>query len=157
MVLFLFLFWILLNGRFSADAGMLQICITGIILAAAITLFAKKFLGYKISSELAFWKKLPLLIAYAALLVKEIVISSLNMLTVVIKKKPYNPVIVKFNPPLKSELARVILANSITLTPGTITAELTEEGFTVHCIDDSFAENIECSSFVKLLERIENK
>lgn len=155
MILFLFLFWILLNGRFSADAGMLQVCITGIVLAAGITVFAKKFLGYKISSELAFWKKLPLLIAYAALLIKEIVLSSFNMLKVVIKKKPYNPVIVKFNPPLKSELARVVLANSITLTPGTITAELTEEGFTVHCIDDSFAEDIEYSSFVKLLERIE--
>lgn len=155
MILFLFLFWILLNGRFSADAGMLQICITGIVLVAGITFFANKFLGYKFSSELVFWKKLPLLIAYAALLIKEIIISSFNMLKVVIKKKPYNPVIIKFNPPLKSELARVILANSITLTPGTITAELTEEGFTVHCIDESFAENIESCSFVKLLERIE--
>ena len=155
MILFLFLFWILLNGRFTADAGMLQICITGIILVAAITVFAKKFLGYKISSELVFWKKLPLIIAYAALLIKEIICSSFNMLKVVIKKKPYSPVIIKFNPPLKSELARVILANSITLTPGTITAELTEEGFTVHCIDASFAENIESCSFVKLLERIE--
>lgn len=155
MIFFLFLFWIILNGRFTLDSGMLQIIVTGVILVGAVGFFAIKFLGYKLSYEILLWKKLPLLLAYLALLLKEIICSSFSMIMLIIKKKPYDPVVVKFNPSLKNKLTRVILANSITLTPGTITADLTDDSFTVHCIDSSFAENIESCSFVKLLERIE--
>ena len=155
MIILLFLLWIILNGRFTADWGMLQICITGVILVGAIWIFANKILGYKISFEIRLWKKAPLFIRYVALLFKEIICSSFSMLLVILKKKPCEPVIVKINPPLKTRLARVILANSITLTPGTITADLTDGCFTVHCIHPSFAENLEACDFVKLLERIE--
>ncbi len=155
MIILLFLLWIILNGRFTADWGMLQICITGIILVGGISVFANKVFGYKISTEIRLWKKAPLLIRYATLLLKEIVCSSFNMILIVLKKKPYDPVIIKMNPPLKTRLARVILANSITLTPGTITADLTDDCFTVHCIHPSLAENLESCDFVKLLERIE--
>ncbi len=155
MIVCLFLFWIILNGRFTLDWGMLQVIITGILLVGAVTLFAIKFLGYKLHYEILLWKKIPLILAYILLLTKEIICSSFNMIMLIIKKKPYNPIVVRFNPPLKNKLTRVILANSITLTPGTITADLTDDFFTVHCIDASFAENIESCSFVKLLERIE--
>ena len=155
MIILLFLLWIILNGRFTADWGMLQICITGVILVGAIWLFASKVLGYKISTEIRLWKKTPLLIRYVALLIKEIIAASFSMILVVLKKTPCDPVIIKINPPLKTKLARVILANSITLTPGTITADLTDDCFTVHCIHPSFAENLESCDFVKLLERIE--
>lgn len=155
MIIFLFLLWIILNGRFTADWGMLQISITGIILVGGIYIFARKAFGYKISSEIRIWKKAPLLIRYAALLIKEIISSSFSMILIVLKRKPYDPVIIKMNPPLKNRLTRVILANSITLTPGTITADLTDDCFTVHCIHPSFAENLESCDFVKLLERIE--
>lgn len=155
MIIFLFLLWIILNGRFTADWGMFQISITGIILVGGIYIFARKAFGYKISSEIRIWKKAPLLIRYAALLIKEIISSSFSMILIVLKRKPYDPVIIKMNPPLKNRLTRVILANSITLTPGTITADLTDDCFTVHCIHPSFAENLESCDFVKLLERIE--
>lgn len=155
MIIFLFLLWIILNGRFTADWGMLQISITGIILVGGIYIFARKAFGYKIASEIRIWKKAPLLIRYAALLIKEIISSSFSMILIVLKRKPYDPVIIKMNPPLKNRLTRVILANSITLTPGTITADLTDDCFTVHCIHPSFAENLESCDFVKLLERIE--
>ena len=62
---------------------------------------------------------------------------------------------IKVQIPLKTNVARVLLANSITLTPGTITAELEDDYFTIHCVDSSFAEGIENSSFVKILERLE--
>ena len=65
------------------------------------------------------------------------------------------PVVIKFRSTLKSELARVILANSITLTPGTITVRLQYDELTVHCLDKTLADGIDDSIFVKLLERIE--
>ena len=58
---------------------------------------------------------------------------------------------------LKTETARVILANSITLTPGTITVSLTEQELLVHCLDKTLAEGMEDSSFVKLLKKLEER
>jgi len=46
-----------------------------------------------------------------------------------------NPRIVHFRTRLKSELARVILANSITLTPGTLTLDLDEDHLVVHWLN----------------------
>ena len=154
-MILLFLLWIILNGRFTLDSGMLQIVVTGLILVIAVAFFSKKVLGYTVAAELRFWKKLPLLLAYIALLVSEVIKSSFKMALLILRNKPYSPEVIKINPPLKKEFTRVILANSITLTPGTITAELNDNGYVIHCIDPSFAEGIEDCAFVKLLERIE--
>ena len=71
------------------------------------------------------------------------------------QKEVMEPVIVKFRTSLKKEVTRVILANSITLTPGTITVSLEEDELTVHCLDKSLAEGMEDSIFVKMLEKMD--
>lgn len=154
-LILIFLFWIILNGRFTLDAGMLQIVVTGAVLTAAIAVFSKKTLGYSVADEIRLWKKLPLILCYIGLLVLEVIKAAFIMLRLILSKKDYSPVIVKIRPPLRHMLTRVILANSITLTPGTITADMTDDCFTIHCIDKSLSEGIEGCSFVKLLERIE--
>ena len=55
----------------------------------------------------------------------------------------------------KKDTSRFLLANSITLTPGTITVAVDGDKFIVHCLDKTLAEGIESSVFVKLLEKIE--
>ena len=64
--------------------------------------------------------------------------------------------LVRFQVDLRSRAALVLLANSITLTPGTITVEAGEESFVVHALDASLAQGIEGSSFVKLLVQLEH-
>ena len=49
----------------------------------------------------------------------------------------------------------MVLANSITLTPGTITVGLEGQEFYVHCLDKELAEGMENSIFVELLEKME--
>ena len=51
--------------------------------------------------------------------------------------------------------ARILLANSITLTPGTITVLLEEDEYVVHCLDKSLAEGINSSIFVSMLRKME--
>ncbi len=156
MIILLFLLWVMLNGRFSADAGMLQILIVGVFVAGFAYWFAHKALGYTIKSEIRILKKLPILIAYFFLLIKEIIVANFQMIKIVLNKNfQIHPVLVKIKVPLKTRFARVILANSITLTPGTITAELEGDEFIIHCVDTSFSEGMENSSFVKMLERLE--
>lgn len=70
------------------------------------------------------------------------------------KQKP-KPFIFKFQTKLSTETARVVLANSITLTPGTITVSLDHEVFMVHCLDVSLAEGMQESVLVRLLKRME--
>lgn len=57
--------------------------------------------------------------------------SSVSMLVAVFTGK-VSPRIVHFRTRLKSDIARMILANSITLTPGTITLDLNDDHLTVH-------------------------
>ena len=49
------------------------------------------------------------------------------------------------------------LANSITLTPGTITVSLKDDTYEVHCLDKGLSEGIEDSCFVKLLKEMEEE
>ncbi len=60
-------------------------------------------------------------------------------------KLPINPGIVKVKTRLSSRLGRIALANSITLTPGTITVETKGDTFYIHWID-ARAKNIEEST-----------
>ena len=52
------------------------------------------------------------------------------------------PQIVQFRTGLTSDLARVVLGNSITLTPGTITMDIDDDEFTVHAISDQAARSL---------------
>ncbi len=47
---------------------------------------------------------------------------------------PINPAIVEYQTKLKSNLAKTIYANSITLTPGTLTVEIDKNKLYVHCL-----------------------
>lgn len=89
-------------------------------------------------------------------LLVEIVKSSFAVIKIVFSKKlDIQPQIVFFEAPLKSDFLRTILANSITLTPGTITVDVDENRFCIHALDYTLAEGIEDSVFVHLLMKME--
>ena len=151
MYLLLFFFWIVLNGRITVEITAL-----GLIFAAAVYFFAAKFMGLTWQREKAFWKHLLWGIQYLLILLKEIAVANLVVLKIVLSpKKKIHPVIVSFDAPLKSHVLQVILADSITLTPGTITVRLYEEKFEVHCLDESMAKGLDNSIFVKMLKKWE--
>ena len=151
MYLLLFFFWIILNGRLTVEIVAL-----GLIFAALIYAFVWKFMGLTWEREKSFWKHFIWGIQYIAILLKEIAVANLVVLKIVLSpKKKVHPVIVSFDAPLKNHILQVILADSITLTPGTITVRLYEEKFEVHCLDESMAEGINDSIFVKMLRKWE--
>ena len=59
--------------------------------------------------------------------------------------------VVSFDVDIEAEVLRVLLANSITMTPGTITVSLEGGHYTVHALDESFAVDIDKSIFVEKL------
>ncbi len=75
------------------------------------------------------------LVTYVAWLVKEIVVANLDIAKIVLKRDmPIDPALVRFESALGTDLGRVMLGNSITLTPGTLTLEIEGGTFLVHGI-----------------------
>lgn len=80
------------------------------------------------------------LTAYTIWLLKEIVVANIDIAKIVLKKDmPIDPALVRFESALGTSLARVMLGNSITLTPGTLTVEIEDNVFLVHGISEGGA------------------
>ena len=151
MYILLYLFWIILNGRVTAE-----ILLIGLVLTAGIGLLVKVLFGYDIKKDLCFLKKAPLFAAYVFVLILEILKASLStMKTIFGARKNIHPVLVTFRSGLKTDFGRFVLANSITLTPGTITVSVEGDTYTVHCLDESLSSGMEDSVFVKMLKKME--
>ena len=153
MLLLFFAVWIVFNGRITVEIALFGVAVAGLMLA-----FVCRFMDYSLEKERSFYKKIPWLCKYVLLLVREIIKANLSVCHLILTRKEIaEPVIVKVHTNLKTETARVILANSITLTPGTITVSMTGQELLVHCLDKSMAEGMEDSEFVKLLEAMEEE
>ena len=151
MLLLFFLVWVIFNGRLT-----MEIALFGIAVAGAVFAFVCRFMEYSLKKELRFYRLMPAFVQYLYYLIKEIVFSNITVSRMILtRKEEMEPVIVHVRTRLKSETARVILANSITLTPGTITVSLTDDKLLVHCLDKSLSEGMEDSVFVRLLQKME--
>lgn len=151
MLFLLFFVWLVLNGRVT-----LEICILGAIITAAVFWFICRFMGYSLKKEILLLRLIPLLLQYGWVLVKEIVKANMSVLKIITTAElEPEPALVYFDTKLRTGLAKVMLANSITLTPGTITVSLEDNHFCVHCLDVELAEGMEDSVFVELLEKME--
>lgn len=153
MLLLFFAVWLVFNGQIT-----LEICLFGVAVAGLVFVFVCKFMDHSLEKELRFYKKLPLCCRYVILLVREIIKANMAVCRMILtRREVMEPVIVKVHTNLKTETARVLLANSITLTPGTITVSLAGQELLVHCLDKTLAEGMEDSEFVRLLEKLEGE
>ncbi|WP_432662083.1 Na+/H+ antiporter subunit E [Wukongibacter baidiensis] len=149
-----FLFWIILAEKID-----FQVITIGIIVTGAISLYnlENKKEGYK-GKRLLQFEKFKLLTRYVILLIKEVIIASFQVAKIVLAKKlDISPSVITFKTRLKSDLSKTILANSITLTPGTLTIEVTNDEFTVHCITKDQINDVVESKFEDLLLKIEEQ
>ena len=151
MFALIFAAWLILNGRIT-----LEICVLGLVLSAALFWFLCRFLDYSLEKELRFWRRTPLFARYLGVLIREIVKANLEVLGLILSPElEPEPALVYFSTDLTSDLAKAMLANSITLTPGTITVSVEGSRFCVHCLDRKFGEGLDNSAFVRLLREME--
>ncbi|WP_317853858.1 Na+/H+ antiporter subunit E [Chakrabartyella piscis] len=151
MYIGLLLFWIILHGRITVE-----IIVLGVLICLGLDWFMCKFLGYSVKKEISWMKKIPLFFLYGGTLTKEIIKSNLAVIKIILSPKmEIEPTLHTFQTNLKTEEARVLLANSITLTPGTYTVHLEDGVYLIHALDPSFADGVEESVFVDLLRKLE--
>lgn len=151
MFILLLLIWFVFNGKIT-----MEITVLGIILCACIYLFMCRFMGYSVRKDIALIKKGAYFLYYIVVLIAEIIKANIQVIHFVLDDREIvEPVIVEHRTRLKTNLGRVILANSITLTPGTITVSLERDELVIHCLDSTMAEEIEDTVFERLLEKME--
>ncbi|HDQ39677.1 MAG TPA: cation transporter [Desulfonatronum sp.] len=86
---------------------------------------------------------IPRLIIYLVWLVGEIIKAGFYVAYVILHPKmPIEPMLVRFTSKQPNVMARVILANSITLTPGTLTVDVDGIHFTVHALTRDTEEGL---------------
>lgn len=145
--------WIIFNGKFT-----IEILWIGLLVSAAVFWFICKFMDYSIKKEKNFYKKAWGFCLYVYLLLSEIVKANVVVGHMVItQREEMEPILVTFHTELKTDLAKVILANSITLTPGTITVTIEGNELCVHCLDKSLADGIKNSVFEQQLMELEKE
>lgn len=151
MYLVFFLIWIIFNGQFTWE-----IAAFGVVISLVMYGFICKFMNYKPRMDILICKKFFLIIQYVFVLVKEIIKANFAVIRMILSSRyELEPVVVRFRTDLKTAPARILLANSITLTPGTITVSLEGNEYVVHCLDKELAKGINNSLFVTLLKRLE--
>jgi multicomponent Na+:H+ antiporter subunit E len=104
------------------------------------------------------FRTLALYLRYTFHLVVAIVEANLQVALIVLNPKmPISPGMISFSLPYRKKLNKVILANSITLTPGTLTVLVEEENFVVHALTRKNAEEVVKWKLAKELAEIEER
>lgn len=153
MYFLLFGFWVLLNGKWTTE-----IAIVGAIVCAALYAFIVAFMGYSPKKEWKLAKRLPRIVGYFFYLVKEVFVAAYATMKLIWSpREEVAPRVTSFHTRLHSDAGKVVLANSITMTPGTITVDVRDDLFLIHCLDESFDVGQEGFEMEDRIARLEGK
>jgi multicomponent Na+:H+ antiporter subunit E len=136
----LFVFWIILTGRFdvkSSIIGLIAALFISWLCGSILYLPAMNTPGKKYAAfDLPYIK----LFFYLLWLFWELVKANIEVALIVLNPKmPINPQVRTFEKHLDNPVAQTLLAKSIILTPGTITMDVEDDVYTIHALTESAA------------------
>lgn len=140
--------WLLIAPQFELSSLLL-----GMFISLIIVVFTREksetkisHLGRIILAHVKFYWVLLVEIFKANIDVAKIVLS---------KEMSIQPHYLNYQPNMKSAYAAVLLANAITLTPGTLSVHLDENGYVIHALTNSAAEGLVGSSLERVAKEID--
>jgi multicomponent Na+:H+ antiporter subunit E len=151
LVLALFAFWLLLSGMYTPF-----LVGSGLVAAIAVAGLARRMgaadpEGHPVHLTLA-------ALVYWPWLVKEVAVSGWAVARIILDPRlPISPALVRFVPSQRTAVGLVTHANSITLTPGTITVEAERDGFLVHALTREGAAGLAGSEMDRRVARFERR
>ncbi|NLO13234.1 MAG: Na+/H+ antiporter subunit E [Clostridiales bacterium] len=149
----LFVIWMVFNGRLTWE-----LVAFGAVLSVLLSWFVTRFVatGFTPKVQLYVFRRLPSYLRYIWLLIKEITLANLAVMRLILTDRDIVvPKLATFRTPLHTMPARVMLADCVTLTPGTITVHLQGDKYLVHCLDEAFEEGLVNSAFEQRLMAME--
>jgi multicomponent Na+:H+ antiporter subunit E len=144
-LLFTFLlgFWVALSGRFEPLFLGMGAVSAGLVTAASTRLLERTVGPAGTHPRVRVLRLLP----YALWLTWRMLASAVQIAWIVINPRvPPEPGIVRLRTELRSPAARAMLANSITLVPGTMTLELDGDELTVHSFTPDAVDDLASAS-----------
>ena len=144
-----YVFWLLMSGHYTPF-----LLTMGAVSSAAVVWLAARM-------DVADREGHPVHLGWSALtywpwLLKEILKSAIDVSKRILDPKlPVSPTVVQFRPGQKTVLGLVTHANSITLTPGTLSVEVSPERFVVHGLTREGAEAAVDSDMDRRVTRFE--
>ena len=124
----LFGFWLLLSGHYTPLLIGFGVGSTVLVVYLAMRMDVVDHEGVPLHVGGRLWLYLPWLF-------KEIFVSNIEVARIILDPKlPISPIMVRFHGSQKTDLGRAIYANSITLTPGTITTAVYGTELEVHSL-----------------------
>lgn len=152
VILFLSLaaFWLLNSGHYTSLMLLLGIVSIVIVLYVAYRMDVVDHESQPVHLTL----KLP---GYYAWLIKEIILSNIMVVKHIwLGNKTISPVMKTISASQKTDIGKVIYANSITLTPGTVTVNLEGDQFTVHSLIRESIDDLEAGEMDRRVSKLEN-
>ena len=147
-------FWIMLTLEFSV-ANLVVGAAASVITSLIFTRFFIKNVYKLIQPKRYFW-----FLVYLIVFIWECIKANIDVAYRVLHPAmPIRPGIVKVKTTLKSDLAKMLLANSITMTPGTISVDIIDDYLYIHWIyirseDPAVYTGMITGSFEKYIKRI---
>ena len=143
----LFGFWLLMSGYYTPL--ILSLGVISCLLCVYLTIKGK-FLDNETLPIYFF----PRLIQYTLWLIKEILKSNIQTAKVIIMKSE-EPELFSVKATQKTNEGKVTYANSITLTPGTVTTQINNDIFEVHALTKDFGDDVRSSEMDKMVTWLE--
>jgi multicomponent Na+:H+ antiporter subunit E len=141
----LFIFWLILSRHYQIWYILIGVAAAALITFLTNDIFSSIFQHgerEKTYIRLSILKFLRFL-AYMPWLLYQIAKANIQVALIVLNPRmPIDPTLLQFNSQLKREIAQVILANSITLTPGTVTISLEKGRYIVHALVTASAQSL---------------
>lgn len=139
----LLLLWIVMSGIFTVKF-IIYGCVSSFLISCFVV--GSLRIGGLKSNRTYFilHANYPKLIIYFLWLIKEVVKSAIDVSKIILSPNmKIDPIVVWFKADYDNPTARAILANSITLTPGTVTIDIYDSGvFSVHALNSEFADDL---------------
>ena len=143
----LFGFWLLMSGYYTPL--ILSLGVISCLLCVYLTIKGK-FLDNETLPIYFF----PRLIQYTLWLIKEILKSNIQTAKVIIMKSE-EPELFSVKATQKTNEGKVTYANSITLTPGTVTTQIKDNVFEVHALTKEFGDDVRSSDMDRMVTWLE--
>ena len=148
--LFLAAFWLLNSGHYSA----LMLSLGAISIATVLYIVHRMDVVDHESQPIHLTLKFP---SYYAWLIKEIVLANILVVKHIwLSNKSITPTIKTIKASQKTDIGKVIYANSITLTPGTVTVNMEGDQFMVHALLRESIEELEAGDMDRRVTELEN-
>lgn len=141
----LLIFWFLLSGHFEPlliGLGLASVALTILLMRRMNVIDDKSYPLYL--------SRLPAFLVY---IFREIVVANIDVIKLIMTTsgKAISPRLVEIPLPQKTDLGRVIYANAITLTPGTVSVDIKENKIIVHALTKEAADELASGNMAKAI------